>query len=201
MPVFGVNRLNTHKETSFLSSELVRHERVISSKLIYKGKMIDVRRDEVILPSSKKAQREIVEHQGSVSIVGLVGDGRKVLLLRHFRVSIGRTIWEIPAGVIDEGERPEQTARRELMEETGYAAKTMKPIFRSYPTPGYSSELMHCFLATSLTKSKGRQLDNDEGIEVKPIGIRRAFRMIRSGEITDGKTIAALSYLIATLRA
>ena len=178
---------------------MVKHERVVSSKLVYKGKIFDVRRDEVILPSSEKAQREIVEHPGSASIIGLVGGERKVLLLKHFRSSIGKTIWEIPAGVIDEGERPEQTARRELMEETGYAAKAMKHVFKSYPTPGYSNELMHCFLAMSLTKSKDNLIDEDEGIEVERIGIKRAFRMIASGEIIDGKTIAALSYLMATL--
>jgi ADP-ribose pyrophosphatase len=117
-------------------------------------------------------------------------------MIRQFRLSAGKVLWEIPAGTIEEGEKPEDCAVRELKEETGYTAESMKLLFRCYPTPGYSTEVMHCFLATSLTRHR-RELDEDEVISVKPTALEAVFRMIASGEIIDAKTIAVVSYLRA----
>ena len=115
-------------------------------------------------------------------------------MIRQYRHAVGQTIWEIPAGTMEKGETPAACARRELEEETGYRAKSMKLLFECYPTPGYSQELMRMFVARGLNPTE-RRLDEDEIISVEPVEIERAFRMIGSKEIRDAKTIAALSYL------
>lgn len=171
------------------------NEKVLSTKLVYEGKVMKVARNEVIVPNGKRAIREILQHPGSVVLAGILDDGR-LLMIRQFRLSARRVLWEIPAGTMEEGEKPEECAIRELREETGYTAESMKLLFRCYPTPGYSTELMHCFLASSLTRHR-RQLDEDETISVKPVAIEVAFKMIGSGKIVDAKTIAVVSYLLA----
>jgi len=170
-------------------------EKVVSTKIVYNGKILKVSRNEVLIPNGKRAVREILQHPGSVVLAGILDDGR-LLMIRQFRLSAGKVLWEIPAGTIEEGEKPEDCAVRELKEETGYTAESMKLLFRCYPTPGYSTEVMHCFLATSLTRHR-RELDEDEVISVKPTALEAVFRMIASGEIIDAKTIAVVSYLRA----
>jgi ADP-ribose pyrophosphatase len=172
-----------------------KSEKVLSSKVIYRGRAISLRRDEVVLATGGTSSREIVEHPGAVAIVPVLEDGR-VVLIRQFRLAAGGVIWEIPAGTLEAGERPEECARRELEEETGYAPKSLEYLFQALPTPGYSTEVTHFFLAKSLEKRKQRT-EEDEFIRVRLVAWKRALRMVLSNEIKDEKTIAAVAYLVA----
>ena len=162
---------------------------------MYDGRAVRLRLDRVKLPTGRETSREIIEHPGSVGILPLLA-GNRVLLIRQYRHAVGKTIWEIPAGTMEPGETPKECARRELEEETGYRAKRLLPLFDCYPAPGYSMELMHVFLARGLTPAE-QNPEEDEIISVKPVTSERAFRMIKSGQIRDAKTICALSYLRA----
>jgi len=173
-------------------------EKVLSSSIIYSGRAVKLRLDRVRLPSGRETSREIIEHPGSVGILPLL-PGKRVLLIRQYRHAVGETIWEMPAGTMEPGETPMECARRELEEETGYRAKSLKPFFECYTAPGYSMELMRVFLARGLKPTEQRP-EEDEIISVEPVGNERAFRMIRSGKIRDAKTICALSYLRASAR-
>lgn len=171
-------------------------EKVLSSSILYSGRAVRLRLDRVRLPNGRETSREIIEHPGSVGILPLL-TGDRVLLIRQYRHAVGRTIWEIPAGTIEPGETPKECAGRELEEETGYRARSLTPFFDCYAAPGYSMELMRLFLARGL-KPTERRPEEDEIISVEPITRERAFRMIKSGEICDAKTICALSYLRAS---
>ena len=173
-------------------------EKVLSSSMLYSGRAVKLRLDRIRLPSGRETSRETIEHPGSVGILPLLTRNR-VLLLRQYRHAIGDTIWEIPAGTMEPGETPKECAGRELEEETGYIAKSLKPFFDCYAAPGYSMELMHLFLARGL-KPKEQRPEEDEIISVEPVGGEEAFRMIRSGQIRDAKTICALAYLRASAR-
>ena len=173
-------------------------EKVLSSKLLYDGRAVRLRLDQVRLPTGRNTSREIIEHPGSVGILPLLPRNR-VILIRQYRHAIGRTIWEIPAGTIEPGEKPEECASRELEEETGYRAGTLEPFFDCYAAPGYSMELMHLFMARGL-KLTGKRPEEDEIISVESMTSDRAFRMIRSGQIRDAKTICALSRFRASRR-
>jgi ADP-ribose pyrophosphatase len=173
------------------------HEQVISSNVVYKGRAVRLRLDRVRLPTGRETSREIIEHPGSVGILPLLA-GNRVLLIREYRHAVGKTIWEIPAGTMEPGETPRECALRELEEETGYRTRSLTPFFDCYPAPGYSMELMHVFLARGLTSAE-QKTEEDEIISVKPVTSEKAFRMIKSGQIWDAKTICALSYLRASV--
>jgi len=166
-----------------------RIEKTVSSEFPFTGHLIRVRADEVILPNGRKTLREIVVHPGAVAVVA-VADG-KVLVERQYRHAAGKVLWEVPAGTLKIGESPKECAERELLEETGYEAESMEELAYFYVAPGYSTEVMHIFLATGLRK-KGASLEEDETIEVKVIPIKEALDMVRSNEIEDAKTIIAL---------
>ena len=173
-------------------------EKVLSSSILYSGRAVRLRLDRVRLPSGRETSREIIEHPGSVGILPLL-TGNRVLLIRQYRRAVGETIWEIPAGTMEPGETPIECARRELEEETGYRARRLKPFFECYAAPGYSMELMRVFLARDLKPTEQRP-EEDEIISVEFVESGKAFRMIRSGQIRDAKTICALSYLRASAR-
>jgi ADP-ribose pyrophosphatase len=172
------------------------NEQVTSSRLIYSGRALNLRHEEVRLPNGRTTTREIIEHPGSVGIVPILGDGR-IVLIRQFRLAAGEVIWEIPAGTLENGEVPEACARRELEEETGYKAEVLKPLFECYLAPGYSMELMHLFVASSLKMEK-QATEEDEIISIEPLELERIITMIGRHEIKDVKTIGAISYLCAT---
>lgn len=173
-------------------------EEVLSSSVLHRGRAVRLRLDRVRMPSGRETSREIIEHPGSVGILPLLTRER-VLLIRHYRHAVGKTIWEIPAGTMEPGETPEECARRELEEETGYRARRLEPFFECYAAPGYSQELMHVFLARGLERTK-RRPEEDEIISVRSLASEKAFRLVESGKIRDAKTICALSYLRASGR-
>lgn len=165
-------------------------EKVICSERIFKGRVVNLRVDTVRLPNGKTSQREIVEHRGAVAIVPLL-DEETVLMIRQFRLAVNEVLLEVPAGTLEPEEPPEVCAARELEEETGYRAGTLRKLFSQYLAPGYSQEILHVFLARDLEKT-AQHPEEDESVEVVPVPLSRAVDMVLSGEIRDAKTITAL---------
>ena len=166
------------------------NETVIGSEAIYNGKIVHLRVDTVRLPDGSKAKREVVAHRGAVCIVPVQADGT-VLLVRQFRLAAGGVLLEIPAGTLEAGEEPMACAARELEEETGYRAAQIVPLFSAYLAPGYSTELIHAYLATGLTATQ-THFDADENLELVALPRAEVERRLLSGEFQDAKTIAAL---------
>jgi len=161
--------------------------RVIESRRIYSGG-IKLRKDRFLL-GDRVIDKEIVEHQDSVGIVAV--NGRDVILVAQYRRAAGKVLLEIPAGKIEKGEKPRQAAIREMAEEIGYSGK-LELLMKWYLAPGYSTELIHVFVATNLRKIKRGPLDDDENIMIRKVKLSMALRKCLSGEIQDSKTVAAL---------
>jgi ADP-ribose pyrophosphatase len=165
-------------------------ERVISSRRIYEGRIVNVREDSVELPGGQRAVREVVEHADVVAVVPVDADGR-VLLVRQYRLPAEQVLLEVPAGGVDPGETPEQAAQREIQEEVGYRATTLRPLGGFYVSPGYVTEFIHAFLATGLSESAA-EADDDERIVVQRVPLADAVRMAETGGIMDAKSIVSL---------
>ena len=135
-------------------------------------------------------ERDVVVHPGAVVILPVLSDGR-IVLIRNYRYTVERELWELPAGTREPDESPAETARRELEEETGYRADSVRALVTFYTSPGVLTEQMHAFVATGL-EHVGQKLMADEKIRVSPIASSEAERMLVEGEFADGKTIAVL---------
>ena len=168
-------------------------EKRIAGERVFDGKLLKVHRDRVRLPDGGEGVREYIRHPGACAIVPLFDDGR-VLLERQFRYPHGREFIEIPAGKLEPGEPPLETAKRELLEETGYAAGEWTRLGVIHPGIAYTDEAINLFLARKLSKKK-RDLDQGEFLEVVILPLAEAIAMIRDGRITDAKTVAALLLL------
>jgi ADP-ribose pyrophosphatase len=175
-----------------LKSSKLKEER-ISGAVVYSGNFLEVRKDAVRLPDGSEGTREYIHHPGAVLIVPLLPDGR-VLLERQYRYPQGREFIEVPAGKRDEGEDPLQTARRELLEETGYVAADWTRIGVFHTAIAYSDEGIEMFVAKGLEKREAK-LDAGEFLEIFDLPLAEAFEMIRDGRITDAKTVAALLWV------
>lgn len=169
-------------------------EQQLNTQPIYNGKIIRVRVDEVALPSGRQTTREVVEHDAAVVIVPIDSENN-VLLVRQYRYPAEQTLLEAPAGVVNDSESPDDCAQRELQEETGFAARNLRPLGAFWTTPGFCTEFMYAYLAKDLVPSK-LNADDDESIQVEKFPVSRIPQLIRLGEIQDAKTIAAL--LMAT---
>lgn len=165
-------------------------ETTLESETLYSGRLIGLRRDKVELPNGRTSTREVVVHPGAVAVVPLLDDGR-VILVKQYRYAIGKTLMEIPAGTLHPNETVEECALRELREEIGYTAGKLEHLTSIYVAPGYSTELIHVFLATNLTPESG-ETDEDEFIEPLALPIEEAISQINEGKIQDAKTVAAL---------
>lgn len=174
-------------------------ETTVASETIYEGRLLRVRVDTVALPSGRTTTREVVEHRGAVAVVPVLDDDR-LLLVRQYRQPAGRVLLEIPAGTLDPGEAPEDCARRELAEETGYRPGRLIPLYKTYLAPGYSSEMLHCFLGLDLVPAEGGP-DHDENLELEIITLAEAEAMLERGEINDAKTLCGLLMARQALRA
>lgn len=169
---------------------MIFEEKKISSQRIYEGAILNLRRDTVTVPSGT-AYREIVEHNGAVAIVP-VKDNGKIVMVKQFRYPSGQVLLEIPAGKIDKGETiPENTARRELREETGYTAETLHYLGKLNPSVAYTEEVIHLYAATGLTEGE-TEFDEDEALEIVEYDYDEAFSMAASGQLVDAKTIAGI---------
>ncbi|MEG1849537.1 MAG: NUDIX hydrolase [Oscillospiraceae bacterium] len=161
-------------------------EQMLTTRRVYDGKILSLRVDTVRLPNGATATREVIEHHGAAGVVAFDADGR-LLLVRQHRYPIEQSMLELPAGKLDPGETPEQCARRELEEETGYACGSLTPLGTVVPAAAYLTEVVHLFLARELIPSRQR-LDADEFLSVEPIDFDEAVRLVMAGRLTDGKT-------------
>ena len=157
---------------------------------IYRGKRIELALQSIPTAGGGTTSREVIVHPGAVVLIPRVDAGRIVMVENH-RWSIGQTLLELPAGTLDPGESPEATARRELAEETGYTAGTLRKVAEFYPSPGILTELMHLFVATDLTPGP-QQLDVGEKLTPVLVKWDEAVQMAVSGRIKDGKTLVGL---------
>lgn len=165
-------------------------EKQISSKYIFKGRIISLRVDEAELPNGKTASREVVEHNGGVTVVPLT-DNNEVIMVEQFRYPYSEVVLEIPAGKRDINEEPLACGKRELREETGAVTDDFTFLGELYPTPGYCGEIIYMYLAKNLSFGDTNP-DEDEFLNVKKIPLKDAVDMILKGEIKDAKTQAAI---------
>ena len=163
--------------------------KIISSQKVFSGRVFNVTVD-TVREGELTYQREVVHHHGSAVILPVFDDGT-VALVRQYRHPAVRYLLEAPAGTLDEGERPEDGAARELQEELGLVAGRMEKLSEFFVSPGFCEEKMWVFLATELTEGR-QQPDEDEVLEVVRLPINEALEMISSSEIQDAKTIIAL---------
>ncbi|HYI66775.1 MAG TPA: NUDIX hydrolase [Candidatus Limnocylindrales bacterium] len=171
-------------------------ERTLSSTRPWTGRRVGVRVDEVERSDGHRTTREIVEHPGAVAM--LAWDGERLALVRQWRHATGQVLLEIPAGTLESGEPPAETARRELAEEIGLAATTWVEGPRFYTAPGFCTELMHLYLATGLTEATA-EADADELIEPSWLALPDALAAIDDGRIADAKSIAGIGWLARRL--
>ena len=166
-------------------------EKQLSKEYVYRGKIINVRKDKALLPNGNTSTREVIEHPGGVCVAALT-DNNEVLFVKQFRYPYMEVIPEIPAGKRDKkGEDPLECGIRELKEETGASAEKFIPLGKLYPSPGYCGEIIWMYAATGLTYGE-QQPDDDEFLTVEKIPLDTAVKMILSGEITDAKTQTAV---------
>ena len=168
-------------------------ETCIDSTAIYEGRLLHVRRDTVRLPDGAVSVREYVSHPGAVAVLALHDNGN-LIMERQFRYPLHRDFYEIPAGKIDSGEDILDTGRRELLEETGYAASEWTHLTTTYPCIGYGDERIEYFLARGLIKQQA-SLDEGEHLEVFELPFKEAMEWMRLGRIDDSKTIIGLLWL------
>lgn len=162
----------------------------ISSKLVYDGRLLKVHEDVSRLPDGSTARREWIKHPGACAIVPLFEDG-DTILLRQFRYGPSKMFWEVPAGKIDPGEPIDDTARRELLEETGLEAGEIVRIGHFYPAIGFCDEIIHIYVARNLRSSNSRT-DDDEFVDTVRMPLTQALSMLDDGNIDDGKTCVVL---------
>ncbi len=167
----------------------------VSGEYVYRGGIIDVRKDTVKLPGGRKVERDVVEHRPCVAVVAVDSSG-KILLVRQYRYPVNKQLLEIPAGIIDDGETPEQTAVRELQEETGYLPRKLTRLCGLYSSPGFCDEYLHLFLAEDLVPSRLHADDTDQ-ITLVRIDAGEIRSLIESGVLCDAKSVAGLLLWLA----
>ncbi len=165
-------------------------EKKIASRDIYKGKIVHLHIDDVELVDGSRAKREIVEHDGGVTVIPVDNDGN-VYCVRQYRYAFGDSIIETPAGKLEKGEDPFECARRELSEETGFTAGEYVYLGEFYPSPGYCHEKLYAYLALNLSKGKAH-LDEGEFLDVVKFSLDELVDMVMRNELSDAKTIIAV---------
>lgn len=165
-------------------------EKTIATTDIYNGRIVHLKEDTVSMPDGSIAKRELVIHGGGVGVLAL-DENNEVYMVRQWRKPYDEVVLEIPAGKLESGEDIKAAALRELMEETGYLAKTIMPMGKYYPTPGYCSEIIYLYLAKDL-EYVGQNLDPGEFIEVIKIPLATLLEMVMDNKIYDAKTAIAI---------
>ena len=176
-----------------MTGEAIAVEETIESRTLHNGRNFSFKTDRVKLSNGRETIRDTVDHPGAVAIVPV--DGDELVLVRQYRYAAGRELLEIPAGTLELNEDPYHCAVRELQEETGYAASAWSRLLSCYMAPGYSSEVIHFYVAEGLSQV-GMNPEEDESITVERHGFDLVVKMIEDNEIQDAKTITGvLSYL------
>ena len=170
----------------------------LATSRCYSGRRISVDLDTVRFPDGSTGTLEMVRHPGASAVIPFLDDPAdpdpRVVLIRQFRHAAEGELWEIPAGTLDAGEAPERCAHRELREEAGCVAATMRHLSTIYTTPGFTDERIHLYAATGLRRV-AQALEADEFLETHEVRWSEVGRMIRAGEIRDGKTLCALMWI------
>jgi ADP-ribose pyrophosphatase len=171
---------------------------LISRRPVHQGRIVDLGVDTVRYPDGSTGELEMIRHSGAAAVLPVLSDPAggdpQIVLIRQYRYAAGGYLYEVPAGRPDRpGEPWDECARRELREETGLTAGGLRFLTTIWTTPGFTDERIHLFLATDLTAG-ATEFDPDEFVEVVPLPMSEALRMVRDGEITDGKTICTLLY-------
>jgi ADP-ribose pyrophosphatase len=181
---------------SFENAPDMPHEEFVSSERVFDGTLLKLKVDTVTLPSGKEGTRELIEHPGSVVIVPVTTDG-KVLFVRQFRYATGGYLLELPAGLIDEGEDPEESAKRELLEEVSYEAGTIRELCKVYISPGYTEEITTIYLAEDCTPVDYED-DEDEPIQLFPIDLADVKDLLVTGaaDAVDAQTMLGMLWLV-----
>lgn len=170
-------------------------EKTIRSQSIYKGKIISLQIDDVVLPNDKEAKREIVKHPGAVAVIALTKEN-KLVMVEQYRKALERSIIEIPAGKLEPGEEPATTARRELEEETGYGCHELTFLQSFYTSPGFADEIIHIYVARDLYVIEQKAaLDEDEFVELLEVSLEEALQLVQQQKILDAKTAFAVQWL------
>jgi len=168
-----------------------------SGRRVYSGRVINLDVDLVEFPNGSTGELELFRHPGASAVVPFLtdprGDDPQILLIKQYRYAADGYLYEIPAGRLDAGEDPEKCAHRELREETGCTAKTMRHLYTMFTTPGFTDERIHIFLATDLVQGEAAR-EADEFLTVEPVKLSRALEMVKSGELKDGKTAVGILY-------
>ena len=172
-------------------------EPTIESKDIYQGRIIKLRVDTVQLPSGRTTTREIVEHEDAVCVVP-IDENNNVLMVRQYRKAAQLNLLEVPAGGVEAGETPDETALRELQEEVSVTSGFLRRLSGFWVSPGWATEFMHAYLATDLTPAS-LPADDDEYISVERVPLDSIPGLIESGEIQDSKSIASLLLALRVL--
>lgn len=169
----------------------------INSQRIYTGRVLNLDVDTVRYPDGTSGDLEMIRHPGAAAVVPVLSDETvadpQILLIHQYRYAVNGPVWEVPAGRLDAGETPEACARRELLEETGATAARFDQLTTIYTTPGFTDERIHLFAAWGITIS-GHRREPDEFLEVRPLVLSRVLGMVRSGEISDAKTMVAVLF-------
>ncbi|MBR2540580.1 MAG: NUDIX hydrolase [Mogibacterium sp.] len=170
---------------------MIFEEKTLSSEIVYSGPVFDIRKHRVLTPSGE-SYRDVVEHSGGSIMVAVTDEG-KIIVERQYRKALGTAFLELPAGKADPDEDPEVTAVRELAEETGYTASSVKHLVSFYPTCGYSNEHLHIYICRGLVKGE-THWDADECIEIMEYDVEELLSSIMKGEIEDSKTIIGILF-------
>ena len=171
---------------------------LIERRPVHRGRIVDLGVDTVRYPDGSTGELEMIRHSGAAAVLPVLSDpdgpDPQIVLIRQYRYAAGGWLYEVPAGRPDRpGEPWEECARRELREETGLEAGTLTPLTAIWTTPGFTDERIHLFMATEL-KAGQTEFDADEFVETVTVPLSEALRMVRDGEITDGKTMCTLLY-------
>jgi ADP-ribose pyrophosphatase len=168
-----------------------------SGRRVYSGRVINLDVDVVEFPNGSTGELELFRHPGASAVVPFLtdplGDDPQILLIKQYRYAADGYLYEIPAGRLDADEDPETCARRELREETGCTASTMRHLYTMFTTPGFTDEKIHIFLAAGLKQGEAAR-EADEFLTVEPVKLSRALEMVKSGELKDGKTAVGILY-------
>ncbi|WP_099158431.1 NUDIX hydrolase [Virgibacillus ndiopensis] len=170
-------------------------EKTLKTNKIYNGKVVNLQVDEVTLPNGKTSTREIIKHPGAVAVIPITND-KKIVFVEQYRKPLEKSLVEIPAGKLEDGEEPEITAVRELEEETGYTTSNLTLVTSFYTSPGFADELIYIYMTDQLEPLEEQVAgDDDEFVELLELTLDEAKRYVKEQRIHDAKTNYAIMYL------